>query len=757
MAARRPPLTAEEKFAILISHQYGIPKVKLATRFDRTRRTINLVIRSMSAGFPELVKGIKMFTGIMDEWEHENSVDILPKVEDDEQHRADLVRIRGLSRTVQSLKEKVRKYQVKNAKLQDLVSRMRKNACESTEDPDTEAEKHVEPHSEEYPILSEMNGLVGVPKTQRRYSDQFYRFAYILSTLSPKAYRYARKMLILPSKENIWRHFRGAASEMKAQVTDIDSVHCLIQGYLEGQNPECKRITACISVDAFAFRLFLRQIASIHKIRALLSDQQLQGLGPFLEDSDLVRAVQEIEEEDESDPSEYSELDIQHPGELTPERIDALFDTCNHCFIYVLIPLESHMPTLTIHLAPASCGNAKHLNLELLDQLTEVCSNYNIDAVYMSSDGDTGWNCKFNEMFEIIASHIEEPLCTMALTVQKECQAESIHMATADLLHLLKRARGRYIDRDIAVTLADVSIRTNYQRVCDLIDGMALRDKSQLGRMRDFYPLQMFTVDNLLLLLANEYFSDALYFTPFTLLLVVIRVPFLRLDFRLELLTTAYLLFLQIYYDVSKNTDSRSSSNSTPGDTRARQRPRGDSDLVTFAELGTLERILCTIVSYAAAIQTHPTDLRTDALSTHIVEQKIGQARQGMDNRWSRILSTIVQSLLRSIMLGIDGITLHTPARLKTAGCCLDPSGDFYIEDFDAGLFSRVMFHSVHEAARAAEDFKTSLERIKSQIEKLAKVLREREGEVGKVYLPNPAANSGIMARLIKAQLPLNS
>ena len=114
------------------------------------------------------------------------------------------------------------------------------------------------------------------------------------------------------------------------------------------------------------------------------------------------------------------------------------------------------MPTLTIHLAPASSGNAKHLNLELLDQLTEVCSNYNIDAVYMSSDGDNGWNCKFNEMFEIIARYIEEPLCTMALTVQKECQAESIHMATADLLHLLKRARGRYIDRDIAVTLAVV-------------------------------------------------------------------------------------------------------------------------------------------------------------------------------------------------------------------------------------------------------------------------------------------------------------
>ena len=114
----------------------------------------------MSVGFPELVNGIKMFTGIMDEWEHENSVDILPDVEDDEQQRANLMRIRGLSRTVQSLKEKVRKYQVKNAKLQDLVSRMRKNACESTED--TEAEKHLEPHSDEYPILSEMNGLVGV-------------------------------------------------------------------------------------------------------------------------------------------------------------------------------------------------------------------------------------------------------------------------------------------------------------------------------------------------------------------------------------------------------------------------------------------------------------------------------------------------------------------------------------------------------------------------------------------------------------------
>ena len=337
-------------------------------------------------------------------------------------------------------------------------------------------------------------------------------------------------------------------------------------------------------------------------------------------------------------------------------------------------------------------------------------------------------------------------------------------MAITDPLHYMKAARSRYINNVIVVTRADLTSTTNVaeaERVLKV--GLALSDKSHLGKMRDFYPLELFTLKNVVKLLDKRLYADAFYFVPHALLLLVIRVPFFNMRFRMKLLSVTYSLFYEVYTDVSSEmseptatiTESTESTPSAqPADPpKVHQRRFEPTDLVTFGESSTLMRMLCTIVSLGSAFVLQPENLRTDSLGTHIVEQRIGQGREDGDSRWERLLSRFTRNAFKTLCLEIDGTPMNVPGRLKTAGCRLISDGDWEIADFDEILFSRVLFHSVTEAGRAEDGFGEMLEQVKDWMSSIQNIVDQRSNEIGKLWLPNPAANSAIMARLLKSKL----
>lgn len=235
-------------------------------------------------------------------------------------------------------------------------------------------------------------------------------------------------------------------------------------------------------------------------------------------------------------------------------------------------------------------------------------------------------------------------------------------------------------------------------------------------------------------------------FISFRTLLLVIRVPFFRMDFRLQLLSVAYGLFSHVYKDIVTMTEK-------PKDQRVPQRYFAECKYITFAEVATIERILCTMASYASAFQLHTDDLRTDALGTHIVEQRIGQSRQGSDSRWERILSLFAQGAIRSLFLEEDDLKPYIHGRLKNAGCRLDGRGDVFIEEFNPTLFCRVFINSLTKAGRTPKEFLGSLGQVTCWLSELDEVLTKRRDEIGKMWLPSPAANCSITARLIKSSL----
>ena len=261
----------------------------------------------------------------------------------------------------------------------------------------------AEPSTRESDLIDEMVKLRNLDKHARRYSERMLRFAYVLYTLSPRAYKFAKSMLIIPSRSTVFNKYSGLTREIKSSLTDIEQAHKVIEYFVDANVIKGEKLTCCLGVDAFAFRLFLRQVASITKILNQLSPAQLEQLAPLLEDKELAMRIQTLNYDDEDLHDEFEECvgDVDC-SQITDQRISQLFDVYNSCFLYCILPLNAEIPCFPIHLAPASHGMSTQENLETVQRLTTICAQYNIDVVYVAVDGDPGWNDKFADVTEIL-------------------------------------------------------------------------------------------------------------------------------------------------------------------------------------------------------------------------------------------------------------------------------------------------------------------------------------------------------------------
>lgn len=743
-------LGTADHIAILLGFTLDCTPRDLATHFQISTRHVYRLVEKTRQAMPDLVRGIERFKRFA--WNAEpmvsretQTVNLESSDDSSENDTPDELSV-GCSRAgtlaaeISRLKKERKGLLIQLAAAKKRVERIQSvhedtlSVVDALDDETCDAGHYSKDES----LFNEFVELRRKNKHGRRYSEELFRFSYILLSYSPRAFHFARQRLPLPSKSRLCAKFSELIQAMRTNLTDIRYSDRILEAFAREQ-PAGTPIVCTLGVDAFAFRLFLRTAVSREHLKLELSPSQLRQIAPLLEDQTLVGELLEEEEDYETSVDQ-----------LTKEKLDDLFNSFNYCFIFLLQPLNSNFPCITLHLLPANSGVATGAIIDVADQLRSRCRKYNINVAYVSADGDSGWNGKFHSMFKVSQSQKFTDLEKFASQVFKKCQKKDIPLAITDLLHFVKAARGRYIDHALIMRTNDLTTCTSYNDVCRALncEPRCLTDKSQLGRMRDFYPIELFTIRNVIILLKKKLFPDAFYFLPHAILLVVIRVPFLHLDFRMQLLSVAYGLFSHVYKDIMSMID-----NDSEDCVKIPQRYRAGSDHITFAETTTLERILCTITAYASAFKSHKDNLRTDALGTHIVEQRIGQSRKGCDCRWERMLSNFAHGAIRSLFLETDEFEQYCRGRLKTGGCRLSDSADMRISEFDPSLVCRVLINSLSEAGRVPTEFDECLQQVIRWLVELDAALDARSKEIGKVWLPNPAANSSITARLLKSSL----
>jgi hypothetical protein len=123
-------------------------------------------------------------------------------------------------------------------------------------------------------------------------------------------------------------------------------------------------------------------------------------------------------------------------------------------------------------------------------------------------------------------------------------------MPLGDLLHLGKNFRTRFVKHELTFVYGGASSLINQDRVCAILDLAApLTDLSQIGKMRDAYPLVLTRIENILQLINQNAFPEAVALLSLSLSLCfnAMRLKIITRETQIDLLRIAFFLVWKLY------------------------------------------------------------------------------------------------------------------------------------------------------------------------------------------------------------------
>jgi hypothetical protein len=214
--------------------------------------------------------------------------------------------------------------------------------------------------------------------------------------------------------------------------------------------------------------------------------------------------------------------------------------------------------------------------------------------------------------------------------------------------------------------------------------GAALKDKSSIGKMRDCYALQFFTMKNCLKCLEQKHLSEFMYMLPFTLQEQVIRNPDLPRDDRLAKAVLSFKLLVH-YFELSW----------VKADPRVSQRYRsGSTEAVTFAENSDWPRLLNTSLAIIQFIVDGDENWSFSRLGSHCLENFFGSIRQAAkgDDRMVRAMHIIAKTALVCVVMNDLQLNIKHRGRDNVGGVVI--GGDRH-EFQEPGYMDRILEQAI--------------------------------------------------------------
>ena len=319
-----------------------------------------------------------------------------------------------------------------------------------------------------------VNGILEALETTAeaaRYSEEFYKFAFVLRAKSLKSYELLRRVLPFPTKANIHRKFRADFVNETRKLTDRQCISQRIQDFISTRTEEC--IMASLLMDAAALAVFRRQ----------RFDSVRGG------DSNRVR-------------EEYCQA----------------VDANRHFFVLILAPVDYQIPCQILHIWPSTDGHVHNDTLALVSEVWNHCNvPPKLTTRFLITDGDVGTNALHSTAYEKIEK------CRTIDDMMKVAKGEQFWPLT-DILHAAKCARSRIVKHTVSLSSPFLGAFNAEKLEHNLKLGRALTDKSTIAKMRDKYPLQIFNFQNSLLLKDKEPVAS-FYVLIWALMLSVFRHP----------------------------------------------------------------------------------------------------------------------------------------------------------------------------------------------------------------------------------------
>lgn len=430
-------------------------------------------------------------------------------------------------------------------------------------------------------LLPELIRLAACPPSHRRYSTELLQFAFLIKSLSPKAYRQLRTLFPLPCKETLRQHFSQTIRQSIIETLRADQVAGKLETYRIDHGVD-RELTCTLAVDAASVQLFhLLHIEGV---------QQLQS-------SEQARVLKKL--------AKY----YQKTFEAAPVEVDSA--EYRHFFAYVLLPLEHEFPPLLMHVSPSVDGHFRDEERSRIVALRAAAAEVGFNIKYLATDADTGTNTEHTRQSEIWASG------GPSVEALAEMIPDDEPWWVSDVFHILKNARSRLVNHKIAVDPRNgfhVFDAADIQRRLRL--GKVLDDDSPQGKMNDSYPMKLFTTANALKEMESGHYFSGFYLMCYSLLLQCFCNDQFSVQDRLTAIDVTFWLFYLIRTSVLGGKACGIVEKWSEGN-RA----------VTFADNQMLTRILNTLLALRAALREYPDGLSTKRLSSHECENLFGLYR----------------------------------------------------------------------------------------------------------------------------------
>lgn len=289
-------------------------------------------------------------------------------------------------------------------------------------------------------------------------------------------------------------------------------------------------------------------------------------------------------------------------------------NTNKNMFIYLLIPLKCQYKPIILHLESAPSGAANSNVYQNIEYIYNKLSGSKFHMKYCSCDGDSYYSKYFhnqlNEILQIFESADSDDI--------KKYFENKHYIWLTDPLHILKNARSRIIN---CKALINPEIPGNYisaESLNEILDlGPVLLDRSSIGKLRDIYPVTLFTINNSMKVLFNDQIDCFFYLFVYSLWNEALLNPHFAPITRFNLYSLCLELFICIY---------RSYKDIQLPDNVAFKKSQ-NKDFVTMITIEKLERIIASLIMTVKEVERNDENLRLAGLGSHITEQQIGQIR----------------------------------------------------------------------------------------------------------------------------------
>lgn len=397
-------------------------------------------------------------------------------------------------------------------------------------------------------FLNETLKLEDTDKNGRRYSDMYIAISSIAYIFGPKCYSFLRNYFPLPHETNIRKHISPEIIKYTNSLIDFDGINMMLEEFTSGE-----KMNATLAVDAATFK-------NVKGETILKKFPQLKTINP-----------------------------------------EKIYDTL---FVYYIQPINVDVKPFPVHIELTENGSATQTTLDCIDRIISRLKEKNITIDFIATDGDHKYDSFHDNFFEIIFS-MHKGGSTFSQIVAELSNEKFVQIPISDFLHSLKIFRNNLVKYGVAIENKNsISVLSETLESYDM--GKTLSDLSQHGKMKDCYPMELFSSSNINKAIERGDWNFVFYSLPFNLMINSIRNPNISFELRKFNLEVAYYFMMHYLYQLK------------------------DSISPVHSRIGII-RMINTIIGVAIALERYPW-VHTGHIGTHPLENYFGSLRISCNN-----------------------------------------------------------------------------------------------------------------------------